>query len=110
MTGGHAITSRAMSQKYQNSKVNPPTEPVHLHVRQKKRQKLPTFSQHVEDMRPDKCDVFKNEVHYLGKVISADGYRMDNKEVAAVQALKTKPPTNIRELRKPLGFLGYYRS
>ena len=46
----------------------------------------------------------------ISTTISADGYRMDNKEVAAVQALKTKPPTNIRELRKPLGFLGYYRS
>ena len=83
-----------------------------------------TFTQHVEDvrsvlkrqqawgikLRPDKCDLFKNEVRYLGKVISAEGYRMDNKEVAAVQALKTKPPTNIKELRKLLGFLGYYRS
>ena len=35
---------------------------------------------------------------------------MDSKEIAAVQALKTKPPTNIKELRKLLGFLGYYRS
>ena len=51
-------------------------------------------------LRLDKCDVFKNKVRYLGKVISADSYKMDNKEVAAVQALKTKPPTNIRELRK----------
>lgn len=65
-----------------------------------------TFEQHVEDvrsvlkrqqawgikLRPDKCDLFKNEVCYVGKVISADGYRMDNKEIAAVQALKTKPP------------------
>lgn len=83
-----------------------------------------TFEQHVEDvrsvlkrqqawgikLRPDKCDLFKNEVRYVGKVISADGYGMDNKEIAAVQALKTKPPTNIKELRKLLGFLGYYRS
>lgn len=83
-----------------------------------------TFEQHVEDvkavlkrqqtwgikLRPDKCDLFKNEVRYVRKVISADGYKMDNKEIAAVQALKTKPPTNIKELRKLLGFLGYYRS
>lgn len=61
-------------------------------------------------LRPDKCDLFKNEVCYVGKVISAEGYKMDNKEIAAVQALKTTPPTNIKELRKLLGFLGYYRS
>ncbi len=83
-----------------------------------------TFTQHVEDvgavlkrqqdwgikLRPDKCDLFKNEVRYVGKVISAEGYKMDDKEIAAVQALKTKPPTNVKELRKLLGFLGYYRS
>lgn len=83
-----------------------------------------TFTQHVEDvrsvlkqqracgikLRPDKCDLFKNEVRYVGKVISAEGYKMDNKEIETVQALKTKPPTNIKELRKLLGFLGYYRS
>lgn len=83
-----------------------------------------TFPQHVEDLRsvlkrqqawgiklrPDKCDLFRNEVRYVGKVISSEGYRMDNKEIAAVQALKETPPTNIKELRKLLGFLGYYRS
>lgn len=83
-----------------------------------------TFEQHLADvrsvlkrqrawgikLRPDKCDLFKNEVRYVGRVISADGYKMDSKEVAAVQALKTQPPTNIKELRKLLGFLGYYRS
>lgn len=31
---------------------------------------------------------------------------MDEKEVAAVQVLKTTPPTNIKELRKLLGFRG----
>lgn len=81
------------------------------------------FSQHVEDvrcvlkrqqesgikLRPDKCDLFKNEVRYIGKIISAEGYRMDDKEIAVVQALKHKTPTNVKELRKLLGFLGYYR-
>lgn len=35
---------------------------------------------------------------------------MDEKEVLAAQVLKTSPPTNIKKLRKLLGFLGYYRS
>lgn len=83
-----------------------------------------TFTQHVEavkavlkqqqtwgmKLRPDKCDLFKNEVCYVGKVISAESYRMDKKEEVAVQVLKTTPPINIKELRKLLGFLGYYRS
>ena len=84
-----------------------------------------TFEQHIEDLRsvlnpqqawgiklrPDKCDLFKNEVRYVGKIVSSEGYKMDNKEVSAVQALKNAPPTNIKELRKLfLEFLGYYRS
>lgn len=53
---------------------------------------------------------FKNEVCYVGKVILAEGSRMDTTEIEVVQALKTKPPTNIKEQQKLLGFLGYYRS
>lgn len=60
-------------------------------------------------LRTDKCDLFKNEVRHLGKIISAEGYRMDVKEIVAVQELVNSPPTNARELRKLLGFLGYYR-
>lgn len=82
-----------------------------------------TFEEHIEELRsvlrrqqawgiklrPDKCDLFKNEVRYVGKIISAEGYKIDNKEVQPVEALKTTHPTNIRELRKLLGFWGYYR-
>jgi hypothetical protein len=35
--------------------------------------------------RADKCNLFKNEVCYLGKIISAEDYRMDVKEIVAVQ-------------------------
>lgn len=83
-----------------------------------------TFAQNMEDVRqvmrrqreygnklqPNKCELFKNEVCYIAKVISAEGYGMDEKEIAAVQALKSKSPSNIREVRKLLCFLGYYRS
>lgn len=69
-----------------------------------------TFIQHVEDvrsvlrrqpqawgikLRADKCDLFKNEVRYVGKVIMAAGYKMDGKEVSAVRSLKATPPTNV---------------
>lgn len=53
-------------------------------------------------LRPDKCDLFKNEVRYIGKVISAEGYKMDEKEIAAVRALKEKPQ---RKDVKTTGFL-----
>ena len=60
-------------------------------------------------LRADKCEFFKNEVRYLGRLISKDGYRVDPKDTEAIEEFR-KPPANIGELRKLLGFLGYYRT
>lgn len=61
-------------------------------------------------LRPKKCDFFKPEVCYVGRVISAEGYKMNPKEVEAVQALKHETPSTVREVRKLMGFLSYYRT
>lgn len=61
-------------------------------------------------LRPKKCDFFKSEVCYVGRVISAEGYKINPKEGEAVQALKHETPTTVREVRKLMGFLSYYRS
>lgn len=45
----------------------------------------------------------------MGRVISA-GYKTNPKEVEAVQALKHETPTTVRERRKLMVFLSYYRS
>ncbi|KAI4885982.1 hypothetical protein NFI96_028798, partial [Prochilodus magdalenae] len=84
----------------------------------------PTFEQHIQDvkqvlarqrecgikLRPKKCDFFKREVCYVGRIISEEGYKMNPKEIEAVQALKHETPTTVREVRKLMGFLSYYRS
>ncbi len=82
------------------------------------------FDQHLEDLRkmlqrqkqcgiklrPKKCKVFKREVCYVGRIISEHGYSMNPKEIEVVQALKWEMPSTVREVRKLMGFLGYYRS
>ena len=82
-----------------------------------------TFDQHVEHLRKvfrrlrshgiklkaRKCEVFKQEVHYLGRLITPDGYKMDPDNISAVADLANRPPTTIGDLRKLLGFLGYFR-
>ena len=82
-----------------------------------------TFKRHVEDVRtvlrrlrekgvklnPEKCEFFKNEIRYLGRLISGDGYRPDPEDVKALDRCKI-PPKNIGELRSIIGFLGYYRT
>ena len=82
-----------------------------------------TFEQHVKDLekvlmrlrekgiklRAHKCKFAKQEVRYLGRLISADGYRPDPADTKSLEKFRT-PPKNIGELRSLLGFIGYYRS
>ena len=56
-----------------------------------------------------KCELFKREVKYLGRLISENGYRPDPENVAALDKCKV-PPTNIGQLRALIGFLGYFRT
>ena len=60
-------------------------------------------------LRPDKCVFAKQEVRYLGRIISVDGYRADPQETAALEKFRS-PPKTMGELRSLLGFLGYYRA
>ncbi|KAL1263604.1 hypothetical protein QQF64_006343 [Cirrhinus molitorella] len=82
------------------------------------------FDQHLDDLRsvlqrqvqcdiklrPRKCNVFKQEVCYVGRTISEHGYSMNPKEIEAVQSLKWETPITVHEVRKLMGFLGYYKS
>lgn len=63
-----------------------------------------TFEDHLNDLRsvlcryhthevkltPRKCEIFKNQVRFLEKLVTKDGHTMDPADVARVQALK--PP------------------
>ena len=82
-----------------------------------------TFEQHVQDLkkvllrllsrgvklRGKKCAFAKQEVRYLGRLVSANGYRPDPEDTAALEKFR-EPPRTIGQLRSLLGFLGYYRT
>ena len=82
-----------------------------------------TFEEHVKNLEkvlqrsrergvklnPEKCHLFKKEVKYLGRMVSANGYRPDPENGEALDKCKI-PPTNIGQVRTLLGFLGYYRT
>ena len=56
-----------------------------------------------------KCEFFKTEIRYLGRLISEEGYRPDPSNVEALNNCKI-PPKIVGELHSLLGYLGYYRT
>jgi hypothetical protein len=54
-----------------------------------------------------KCSFAKQEIHYLGHILSAQGVRTGPEKVSAVMQWPT--PANVRELRGFLGLAGFYR-
>ncbi|XP_055017481.1 LOW QUALITY PROTEIN: uncharacterized protein LOC129411251 [Boleophthalmus pectinirostris] len=58
-------------------------------------------------LSPEKCQFFKSSMKYLGHVVDAQGVHTDPDKVSA---LKDWPcPANREELKRFLGFAGYYR-
>ena len=45
----------------------------------------------------------------MGRIISAEGYRMDQSNTEPVKSLTENTPKTVGDLRKLLGFLGYFR-
>ncbi|XP_063076055.1 uncharacterized protein LOC134466088 [Engraulis encrasicolus] len=74
------------------------------------RKVLRRYQQHGVKLTAKKCELFKNKVRFLGKIVTKEGYTMDPAEVAPVQDMKERKPATVGELRKLLGFISYYRS
>ncbi|GJP42725.1 hypothetical protein CLOM_g2262 [Closterium sp. NIES-68] len=53
------------------------------------------------------CEFLKQELEFLGHVISIDGVKIDPKKIATIK--DWKPPANLRELQSFLGFVNYVR-
>lgn len=83
-----------------------------------------TFSDHVDDLRrvlhrlrehgvklrPNKCELFKRQIRYVGRLVTNEGVQIDPKDLEAVYQLRDREPQNVGEVRALLGFLGYYRT
>uniref|UniRef100_A0A8C5PXV4 Gypsy retrotransposon integrase-like protein 1 n=1 Tax=Leptobrachium leishanense TaxID=445787 RepID=A0A8C5PXV4_9ANUR len=74
------------------------------------RKVLQALQHHGVKLRPEKCELFRGEVRYVGRLVSAEGVRIDPKDLQAVMSLKSHTPHTVGEVRRLLGFLSYYRS
>ena len=74
------------------------------------RKVLQALQRHGVKLKPEKCELFRKEVRYVGRLVSADGVRVDPKDLEAVRVLKYRAPKTVGDVRQVLGFLSYYRS
>lgn len=58
-------------------------------------------------LQPEKCNLLRKEVVYLGHIISADGVKPDPGKIEAVKNFPT--PKNAKNIKQFLGLAGYYR-
>jgi hypothetical protein len=58
-------------------------------------------------IKPQKSEFHKQEVLFLGYVVSKDGLKMDDKKVQVVREWPT--PTTVKEVQSFLGFANFYR-
>ena len=61
-------------------------------------------------LKPTKCELFRNQVRYLGHLVTSEGHCIDPKDKEAVLHLKEKKPGTVGEVRKLMGFIGYFRT
>ena len=60
-------------------------------------------------LKAEKCDMFKREVVYLGRIVSEEGYRVDLESTKALFKLRGYVPKTVGEVWHLTGLLGYYR-
>ena len=81
----------------------------------------PTLEDHIEQLdevfacmkraglkcKPSKCEILKDSIKYLGRMVDKNGIRPDSDVVESV--LTWKPPKTEDQLMSFLGFANYYR-
>ena len=65
------------------------------------------LQEHNLKLKPSKCELFKEHVSYLVHEVSEEGIHTNPSKIEAVKSWIV--PKNIKDVRRFLGFTGYYR-
>jgi hypothetical protein len=63
--------------------------------------------EHNLKIEPDKCEFLKQELNYLGHIVTAEGVRPGDKKIEAI--VKFPTPKSQKDIKSFLGLAGYYR-
>ena len=74
---------------------------------QRLRQVFTRLRQHNLSLKPNKCELFRTEVTYLGHIINQEGIKPQQDKIEKVKFFPK--PKNRRAIRAFLGLAGYYR-
>ena len=69
---------------------------------------LERFRAHNLKINPDKCDLFRMKVQFLGHIVSKNGLGVDPSKIEAVQNIPV--PRSQTDVKSFLGLDSYYRS
>ena len=58
-------------------------------------------------LKPSKCNFFKEEIEFLGNVVSKEGIATNSSKVQAIQDWPI--PKTVHDIKSFTGFVGYYR-
>jgi hypothetical protein len=68
---------------------------------------LQVLREHQLYAKLSKCSFYRNQIHYLGHIISDQGIAVDPKKIEAIRGWPT--PSNVSNVRYFMGLVGYYR-
>lgn len=60
-------------------------------------------------LKPSKCHIFQKQIRYLGHLVTTHGHTVDPSDQEAVLKLKDQKFQTVGDVRKVMGFIGYYR-
>ena len=67
---------------------------------------LQRLQEHDVKIKTKKCQLFKQEVRYLGRIVAVDRYRLDPKNIQSVTELVKQKRKTLGEVRRLLGMVG----
>ena len=68
---------------------------------------LNTLAQNHLYAKPSKCEFFKEELEFLGHIVSKDGVKVDPKKIKAI--VDWPVPQDVKDVRSFLGLANFYR-